>query len=34
MVYYFKAYPKCRDYVIYMGLDKYKNKDLNKYGLS
>ncbi|MCO5574096.1 hypothetical protein L7F22_027873 [Adiantum nelumboides] len=33
MVYYFKARPEVGDYVIYMGLDKYENEDLIKYGI-
>lgn len=33
MVYYFKARPEVGDYVIYMGLDKFENEDLIKYGI-
>jgi len=32
MVYYFKARPELGDYTIYMGLDKFENEDLIKYG--
>eukprot|EP00270_Netrium_digitus_P009818 TRINITY_DN3008_c0_g1_i1.p1 TRINITY_DN3008_c0_g1~~TRINITY_DN3008_c0_g1_i1.p1 ORF type:complete len:245 (-),score=55.82 TRINITY_DN3008_c0_g1_i1:248-895(-) len=32
MVYYFKVRPEAGDYTIYMGLDKYENEDLIKYG--
>ncbi|KAK9742142.1 hypothetical protein RND81_03G151200 [Saponaria officinalis] len=33
MVFYFKARPEAGDYSIFMGLDKYENEDLIKYGL-
>ncbi|CAH9074202.1 unnamed protein product [Cuscuta europaea] len=32
MVFYFKARPEAGDYTIFMGLDKYENEDLIKYG--
>ncbi|KAL6006222.1 hypothetical protein ACLOJK_040268 [Asimina triloba] len=32
MVFYFKARPDVGDYTIFMGLDKYENEDLIKYG--
>ncbi|CAK9136404.1 unnamed protein product [Ilex paraguariensis] len=32
MVFYFKARPEAGDYVIFMGLDKYENEELIKYG--
>lgn len=32
MVFYFKLRPECGDYVVYMGLDKYENEELIKYG--
>lgn len=32
MVFYFKARPDAGDYTIFMGLDKYENEDLIKYG--
>ncbi|KAL3510228.1 hypothetical protein ACH5RR_029629 [Cinchona calisaya] len=32
MVFYFKARPKARDYTIFMGLNKYENEELIKYG--
>ncbi|XP_022976647.1 coiled-coil domain-containing protein 25-like [Cucurbita maxima] len=32
MVYYFKARPDVGDYSIFMGLDKYENEELIKYG--
>ncbi|KAF7830134.1 coiled-coil domain-containing protein 25-like [Senna tora] len=32
MVFYFKARPEVGDYTIYMGLDKYENEELIKYG--
>eukprot|EP00244_Chara_vulgaris_P013374 TRINITY_DN756_c0_g1_i10.p1 TRINITY_DN756_c0_g1~~TRINITY_DN756_c0_g1_i10.p1 ORF type:complete len:215 (+),score=54.11 TRINITY_DN756_c0_g1_i10:275-919(+) len=33
MVYFFKARPEAGDYTIYMGLDKFENEELIKYGL-
>lgn len=33
MVFFFKARPSVGDIMIYMGLDKYENEDLIKYGL-
>ncbi|XP_073125576.1 uncharacterized protein [Henckelia pumila] len=33
MVFYFKARPESGDYTIFMGLDKYENEELIKYGL-
>eukprot|EP00850_Spirogloea_muscicola_P021895 SM000266S09840 [mRNA] locus=s266:145775:147373:- [translate_table: standard] len=33
MVFYFKVRPEAGDLVIYMGLDKFENEDLIKYGL-
>ncbi|KAE8687814.1 Coiled-coil domain-containing protein 25 [Hibiscus syriacus] len=33
MVFYFKARPEVGDYTIFMGLDKYENEELIKYGL-
>ncbi|KAJ6957325.1 coiled-coil domain-containing protein 25-like [Populus alba x Populus x berolinensis] len=32
MVFYFKARPEAGDYTIFMGLDKYENEELIKYG--
>ncbi|OMO61891.1 hypothetical protein CCACVL1_23185 [Corchorus capsularis] len=32
MVFYFKARPEVGDYTIFMGLDKYENEELIKYG--
>lgn len=32
MVFYFKARPEAGDYSIFMGLDKYENEELIKYG--
>lgn len=32
MVFYFKARPECGDYTIFMGLDKFENEELIKYG--
>ncbi|KAE8688067.1 Coiled-coil domain-containing protein 25 [Hibiscus syriacus] len=32
MVFYFKARPEAGDYIIFMGLDKYENEELIKYG--
>ncbi|KAJ1262181.1 hypothetical protein BS78_09G088100 [Paspalum vaginatum] len=32
MVFYFKVRPEAGDYTIFMGLDKYENEDLIKYG--
>lgn len=32
MVFYFKARPEVGDYSIFMGLDKYENEELIKYG--
>ncbi|KAI5669329.1 hypothetical protein M9H77_19182 [Catharanthus roseus] len=32
MVFYFKARPDAGDYTIFMGLDKYENEELIKYG--
>ncbi|XP_009782668.1 uncharacterized protein LOC107783964 [Nicotiana tabacum] len=32
MVFYFKARPESGDYTIFMGLDKYENEELIKYG--
>ncbi|XP_044463929.1 coiled-coil domain-containing protein 25 [Mangifera indica] len=32
MVFYFKARPEAGDYPIFMGLDKYENEELIKYG--
>ncbi|XP_022139971.1 coiled-coil domain-containing protein 25 [Momordica charantia] len=32
MVFYFKARPDVGDYTIFMGLDKYENEELIKYG--
>ncbi|KAL8522000.1 hypothetical protein ACS0TY_012235 [Phlomoides rotata] len=32
MVFYFKARPEAGDYAIFMGLDKYENEELIKYG--
>ncbi|KAF4363724.1 hypothetical protein G4B88_000953 [Cannabis sativa] len=32
MVYYFKARPEVGDYTIFMGVDKYENDELIKYG--
>ncbi|KZV24904.1 coiled-coil domain-containing protein 25 [Dorcoceras hygrometricum] len=32
MVFYFKARPDSGDYTIFMGLDKYENEELIKYG--
>ncbi|XVE95643.1 hypothetical protein REPUB_Repub02eG0116100 [Reevesia pubescens] len=32
MVFYFKASPEAGDYTIFMGLDKFENKELIKYG--
>ncbi|MBA0756986.1 hypothetical protein Gotri_020114 [Gossypium trilobum] len=32
MVFYFKARPEDGDYTIFMGLDKYENEELIKYG--
>ncbi|KAG8083728.1 hypothetical protein GUJ93_ZPchr0016g2603 [Zizania palustris] len=31
MVFYFKVWPDAGDYTVFMGLDKFKNEDLNKY---
>ncbi|GAB2233450.1 hypothetical protein Droror1_Dr00002673 [Drosera rotundifolia] len=33
MVFYFKARPEAGDYTIFMGLDKFENEELIKYGL-
>ncbi|GBG84801.1 hypothetical protein CBR_g39177 [Chara braunii] len=33
MVYFFKARPEAGDFTIYMGLDKFENEELIKYGL-
>ncbi|KAL1562212.1 Coiled-coil domain-containing protein 25 [Salvia divinorum] len=33
MVFYFKARPEAGEYTIFMGLDKYENEDLIKFGL-
>lgn len=33
MVFYFKARPEAGDYMIFMGLDKFENEELIKYGL-
>ncbi|GAB4837267.1 hypothetical protein Ancab_002169 [Ancistrocladus abbreviatus] len=33
MVFYFKARPDASGYIIFMGLDKYENEELIKYGL-
>lgn len=32
MVFYFKARPEVGDYTIFMGLDKFENEELIKYG--
>ncbi|KAL5783259.1 hypothetical protein ACOSP7_008288 [Xanthoceras sorbifolium] len=32
MVFYFKARPEAGDYTIFMGLDKYENEELIRYG--
>ncbi|KAL6547577.1 hypothetical protein OROHE_009282 [Orobanche hederae] len=32
MVFYFKARPEAGDYTIFMGIDKYENEELIKYG--
>ncbi|KAB2017567.1 hypothetical protein ES319_D08G171700v1 [Gossypium barbadense] len=32
MVFYFKAQAEAGDYTIFMGLDKYENEELIKYG--
>lgn len=32
MVFYFKARPDAGDYTIFMGLDKFENEELIKYG--
>lgn len=32
MVFYFKARPEAGDFTIFMGLDKYENEELIKYG--
>uniref|UniRef100_A0A0D9ZVV0 NFACT RNA-binding domain-containing protein n=1 Tax=Oryza glumipatula TaxID=40148 RepID=A0A0D9ZVV0_9ORYZ len=32
MVFYFKVRPEAGDYTIFMGLDKFENEDLIKYG--
>ncbi|CAN6847430.1 unnamed protein product [Brassica oleracea] len=32
MVFYFKARPDAGDYTIIMGLDKFQNEELIKYG--
>ncbi|XP_049377897.1 uncharacterized protein LOC125842621 [Solanum stenotomum] len=32
MVFYFKARPEAGDYTIFMGLDKYENEELIKFG--
>nr|GEU46447.1 hypothetical protein [Tanacetum cinerariifolium] len=32
MVFYFKARPEAGDYTIFMGLDKFENEELIKYG--
>ncbi|KAK7825181.1 coiled-coil domain-containing protein 25 [Quercus suber] len=32
MVFYFKARPEAGDFTIFMGPDKFKNEELNKYG--
>ncbi|XP_039057612.1 coiled-coil domain-containing protein 25-like [Hibiscus syriacus] len=32
MVFYFKSRPEAGDYTIFMGLDKYENEELIKYG--
>ncbi|KAL6578514.1 Coiled-coil domain-containing protein 25 [Orobanche minor] len=32
MVFYFKARPEAGDYAIFMGIDKYENEELIKYG--
>ncbi|KAI8009454.1 Coiled-coil domain-containing protein 25 [Camellia lanceoleosa] len=32
MVFYFKARAEARDYTIFMGLNKFENEELNKYG--
>lgn len=34
MVFYFKVRPEAGDYVIYMGLDKFENEELIKYGFA
>ncbi|CAM8949532.1 unnamed protein product [Rhodiola kirilowii] len=34
MVFYFKARPEAGDYTIFMGLDKYENEELIKYGFT
>ncbi|KAF3553541.1 hypothetical protein F2Q69_00014627 [Brassica cretica] len=33
MVFYFKARPDAGDYTIFMGLDKFENEELIKYGI-
>ncbi|GAB4854254.1 Coiled-coil domain-containing protein 25 [Ancistrocladus abbreviatus] len=33
MVFYFKARPEAGDYTIFMGLDKFENEELIKYGV-
>ena len=33
MVFYFKVRPEEGDFTIYMGLDKFENEELIKYGL-
>ena len=32
MVFYFKARPEAGDFTIFMGLDKFENEELIKYG--
>ena len=32
MVFYFKARPEAGEYTFFMGLDKYENEDLIKFG--
>ncbi|MBA0787114.1 hypothetical protein Gotri_028174 [Gossypium trilobum] len=32
MVFYFKVQPEAGDYTNFMGLDKYENEELIKYG--
>jgi hypothetical protein len=33
MVFYFKATPEVGDYTIYMGIDKFENEELIRYGI-